>query len=189
VSRVAEHPSIEQLLAYWLDDVDAATIDAIDAHLMQCDDCGQALDAVLALGDAVREALRAGEVKMMASDAFVQRLQARGLKVREYRLPHNGSVDCTVAPDDQLLVARLEAPLHGVEQLDLLVQLSTEPGVRQHLHDEPFDPQAGAVLHIANLADVRRLPAHTMQLTLLAAAPGDTREVGRYTFNHRPWGQ
>jgi hypothetical protein len=26
-----------------------------------------------------------------------------------------------------------------------------------------------------------------MQLTLLAAAPDGTREVGRYIFNHRPW--
>ena len=31
-------------------------------------------------------------------DRISARLAAQGLKVREYRLPHNGSVNCTVAP-------------------------------------------------------------------------------------------
>ena len=33
------------------------------------------------------------------------------MHVRQYRLPHNGSDDCTVAADDELLVAHLETPL------------------------------------------------------------------------------
>jgi len=43
------------------------------------------------------------------------------------------------------------------------------------------------VLYLPKLAEVRQMPAHTMQVTLLAMEPGGTREVGRYTFRHRPW--
>ena len=58
----------------------------------------------------------------------------------------------------------------------------------QHdLHDVPFNPRAGEVVVVSKLAAVRRLPAHTMHLTLLAVEAGGTREVGRYTFHHLPW--
>ena len=184
---VANHLSLEALLDYWLHDSDATTTDTVDAHLMQCDTCGAALDELIALGDGVREAFRAGAVAAMASGTFVQRLAAQGLQLREYRLPHNGSVNCTVGPDDDVLVSHIEAPLQGVQQLDAVMQLSSEPGVQHRLHDIPFDAQRGEVHYLPKLTQVRQLPAHTMLLTLLAVGPGGTRELGRYTFNHQPW--
>jgi len=187
MTAALNHPSIATLLDYWLHDSDAATTDAVDEHLMQCDACGQVLDELVALGDGVRVAFRAGEVATVTSGDFVQRLAAQGLKVREYRLPHNGSVNCTVAPEDELLVSHLEAPLQGVERLDALAQLSIEPEVQHRLHDIPFDPQAGEVLYVPKLTEVRNLPAHTLKVTLLAVESGGTREVGRYIFRHRPW--
>lgn len=181
------HLSISTLLDYWLHDSDATATDAVDEHLMQCDACGQALDGLLALGEGVQVAFRAGAVAAATSAVFVQRLAAQGWRVRAYRLPHNGSVNCTVAPEDELLVSYLEAPLQGVSRLDVLVQLSTEPELQHRLHDIPFDAQAGEVLYVPKLAEIRQLPAHTQALTLLAVEPGGTHEVGRYTFRHRPW--
>lgn len=187
MSAGPDHLSIDVLLDYWLDDADATTTDAVDQHLMQCDACGEVLDGLVALGDGVRAALRAGAVSTAASDAFVRRLAGRGLKVREYRLPRNGSVNCTVAPDDELLVAHLQAPLRGVERLDALTKLSIDPGTQHRLEDIPFDPQGDEVLLVSKLAEIRKLPAHTMEVTLLAVAPDGSRELGRYTFRHRPW--
>jgi len=187
MTAALNHPSIATLLDYWLHDSDAAATDRVDEHLMQCDACGQVLDGLVALGDGVRVAFRAGEVATVTSGDFVKRLAAQGLKVREYRLPHNGSVNCTVAPEDELLVSHLEAPLQGVERLDALAQLSIEPEVQHRLHDIPFDPQAGEVVYVPKLTEVRNLPAHTLKVTLLAVEPGGTREVGRYIFRHRPW--
>jgi hypothetical protein len=183
----SNHPSSDVLLDYWLHDTDAATTDAVDEHLMQCEPCGHALDELIALGDGVRAALRAGAVSCVASAAFVQRLLAQGLHVREYRLAHNGSVNCTVAPDDELLVAQLEAPLDGVERLDAVVQFSVEPAVQHRLEDVPFDAQSGRVLWLPKLDQVRQLPAHTAEVTLLSVQSGGTYELGRYTFHHRPW--
>jgi hypothetical protein len=188
MSAVSNHPSLETLLDYWLHESDAAATDAVDEHLMQCDACGEVLDSLIALGDGVRAAFRAGAVSAVTSGAFVQRLAGQGLQMREYRLPHNGSVNCTVAPEDELLVARLEAPLQGVQRLDALAQRSIGPDVQHRLHDIPFDPRAGEVVYIERLADVRHMPTHTLQLTLLAVEEsGSSRELGRYAFNHRPW--
>lgn len=181
------HPSWDTLLGYWLHESDAAGTDAVDQHLMQCEACGRRLDELIALGDGVRAALRAGAVSLVSSEAFVRRLAGQGLRLREYRLPHNGSVNCTVAPEDELLVAHLAAPLQGVERVDLVTELSIDPGVQHRLQDVPFDPRAGEVLHIAKLAELRRLPAHTAAVTLLAVEAAGTRELGRYTFRHLPW--
>lgn len=187
MSGRTDHLSPEALLDYWLHDSDAAATDAADAHLMQCEACGAALDELIALGDAVRSVFRAGAVSAVTSGAFVKRLATQGLRVREYRLPHYGSVNCTVAPDDELLVARLEAPLQGVQRLDARAQLSIEPGVAHTLHDVPFDAQAGELVYAPRLAELRQLPAHTTVITLLAIEPDGPRELGRYTFRHRPW--
>lgn len=187
MSTVTTHPSFDELLDYWLHDSDAAATEALDEHLMRCDACGATLDALIALGEGVRGAFGAGAVAAVAGDAFVRRLAAHGLQVREYRLAPEGSVNCTVAPGDQVLVSRLQVPLAGVERLDLVAQCSAVPAPAQRLQDIPFDARAGEVLYLPGIAAIKQLPAHTLQVTLLAVAGEATRELGRYTFHHRPW--
>lgn len=187
MSPSTPHPSPATLQAYWLHDTDEATTEAVDVHLLQCEACGQALDALIALGQGVHDAFRAGAVTAVTGGAFVQGLAEQGLRLREYRLPHNGSVNCTVAPDDELLVTRLEAPLQGVQRLDLRSERSIEPGAVHTVQDIPFDALAGEVVFTPRLDAVRPLPAHTMWVTLLSVEPGGPRELGRYTFHHRPW--
>ena len=186
-AQAPNHPSIEALLDYWLDDSDAAASEAIDEHLMQCEACGRALDDLVALGDGVRAAFRSGTVSAMASDAFLKRVVDHGVQVREYRLPHNGSVNCTVAPDDELLVAHLETPLQDVDRLDAVVTLSFEPDVQHRLQDVPFDARAGEVLWMPKFGLIRNAPAHTAEVTLLSVDAGGAHELGRYTFHHQPW--
>ena len=72
-------------------------------------------------------------------------------------------------------------------RLDAVAQRSIEPGVRHRREDLPFDQAAGEVLYFAPVTQVRQMPAHTMVLTLLAVGEGVTRELGRYTFRHKPW--
>jgi hypothetical protein len=112
----------------------------------------------------------------------------RGARIREYRLPHNGSVHCTVAPDDEVLVSRVEVPLQGVRRLDMAMEVSTAPGVVHRVEDIPFDAAAGEILFFPSVAQVRQSPAHTMYLTLLAREESCSRELGRYEFRHTPWG-
>ncbi|HZH43287.1 MAG TPA: hypothetical protein VEY50_04320 [Lysobacter sp.] len=178
------HPDAATLLDYWFGDTDAAATEAVDAHLMHCDACGAEVDALAALTRAVRGAFAAGALGAVVAADFVARLAARGLRVREYRVPRDGSVFCTVAPDDDVLVSRLEAPLHGVRRLDVVEEA---PHGARRREDVPFDPERGEVVLAVRLALVRALPEHALRLRLLAVDEDGSREIGHYTFHHTPW--
>jgi hypothetical protein len=163
------------LLEYWLGELDEAREGQLDEHLLGCGHCSANLQSLLDLAGEVRRAVRTGAVPTVLTAAFVRRFEAEGLRLREYRVPHNGSVYCTVAPDDDLLITRLDAPLAGIERLDL-----------ERLHDVPFDTAAGEVVITPRMADIRALPATTLRMRLLAVAPAEERLVGEYTFHHSP---
>jgi hypothetical protein len=181
------HLTPDALLEYWLGESSPGDTDAAEEHLMRCEPCGEALDELIALGGAVREAVRSGDVWAVTGSALAQRMVDAGRRVREYRLPHNGSVKCTVAPEDEALVGRMAVPLQGVQRIDILKEFSHAPGVWHRMEDIPFDPDAGEVVWLARLARIREVPEHTMRVKLLAVDPGGTRELGTYTFRHRPW--
>lgn len=179
------HPDWDALVDYWLGDADAAATEAIDAHLLQCDACGAAFDDVVALARGVKAAFAHGAVPSMVSTAFVERLKAAGRRVREYHVPHNGSVACSVAPDDEVLVSHMAAPLQGVTRVDAVFSLSFQTGHPQRVRDIPFDAAAGAVVMLPKLAEVRQHPTHRMVVRLLAVDAAGERELGHYTFNHQ----
>lgn len=186
MSAITRHFDEQTLLAYWLGETDAALTDAIDLHLLGCDPCGHTLDEFVALGHAVREAFERGLVHAFVSGSFVQRLVDEGRHVREYRLPRNGSVNCHAAPDDDVLVSRLEAPFAGVERIDAVLRLSIADA-EYRADDIPFDPATGEVLMVPKIAIVRGLPAHVLTVRLIAHAAGQERTLGEYRLNHSPW--
>jgi hypothetical protein len=180
------HVAFDALVDYWAGDADDEATQAIDEHLLGCDLCGAELDAVIALAAGVKGAYAHGEVAAYVSSAFMARLVASGVRVREYRIPHNGSVHCSVAPDDDMLLSRLQAPLAGVSRVDAIARVGD---VEERRDDVPFDPASGEVLYTPKVADVRLAPAHDVHVRLLAVEDGRERELGHYTLHHQPWGR
>jgi len=187
LSSCASPLPVATLLEYWLGELDEARERELDQHLLGCGHCSANLQHLVEIGGAVRAAVRSGAVHGVLSDGFVKRLAAQGLQVREYRVPRNGSVNCTVAPDDDLLVARLEASLSGVERLDVEREGGEAHGV-QRLSDVPFDAAAGEVVLASRIDWIRALPACTERMRLVAVEPSGERLLGEYTFLHTPWG-
>lgn len=181
------HPDEQTLLAYWLGETDDARTEAIDLHLLGCDPCGRTLDELVALGDAVRRAFDAGLVHAFVGAPFVQRLIDEGRRVREYRLAPNGSVNCSAAPEDEVLVARIQAPLEDVERVDAVLRLSFAQDAEYRAEDIPFDPASGEILMVPKIAIVRGLPAHVLTVRLMAHGEGPERTIGEYRLNHSPW--
>jgi hypothetical protein len=178
------HPlPFDTLVAYWLGETDAATTLAIDEHLLGCDACGARLDDVIALGEGVRGAFDAGVLQAFVDASFIERLAARGARVREYRLGPGDAVACGVAPGDDVLVTRLSVPLAGVTRLDAVVRSSIDAEERR-VADIPFDAARGQVLFVPRLAAVRRAPDHVFEVLLLAVDGDAERLVGRYTLDH-----
>lgn len=174
------------LLAYWLGELDPDSEARIELHYLGCPDCSRQLEELAALAQGVRALTRASGVDAVVCADFVRRLSERGLRVREYRVPRNGSVNCTVAPDDDFVVAYLEGPFTGVARLDL-VHLSGDGAQGIRHADIPFDPDSGSVVLSTCIAALRALPATTHHVRLLAVTDDGERTLGDYTFNHTPY--
>lgn len=185
MSRQPEGPHIDpdRLLAYWLDESDAAETEAIDMHLLGCDTCGAALDELMALSHGVKRAFAGGLVQTFVTGAFVDRLREQGLRVREYRVPVDGSVNCSVSANDDVLIGRMSASLDGVRRVDAGLRLSSDAD-ETWVIDVPFDPATGEVVIAPALAQVRRLPSHDLEIRLRAVAANGSTDIGRYLFHH-----
>ena len=185
-SSCASPIPVANLLEYWLGELDEAREGQLDEHLLGCSHCSGNLQSLVDIADGVRVAFRTGAVNGVVTGAFVKRLAAEGLHLREYHVPQNGSIHCTVTPDDDLLITRLAAPLVGVERLDL-ERLSGEGTTLERMCDVPFDVTAGEVVLTPRMERVRALPATTVRFRLLAIAPSGERLVGEYTLHHTPY--
>ncbi len=177
------HLSFDSLVEYWLGECDDTATQRADVHLLACDTCGTKLDEVMALAQGVHRAFADGLVHTFISDPFVAQLLERGFRVREYRVPHNGSVSCSVAPEDDILVGRLEVPLEGVSRVDVAISRSLADG-EHWVHDVPFDAVRGEVVIAPKLVALRELPTHDMHIRLLACDGEGRHEIGHYTFHH-----
>ena len=175
----------DTLLHYWLRELDDAGDARVEEHLFGCDTCTGELGRLVELADGIRAGVQRGLVGAVVSDMYTWWLRAGGLRLREYRVECNGSVQCTVAPDDDVTVARLEAELTGVETLDLVT--IDAAGSEEIQRDIPFEAAAGEVLVTPRMDRLRALPATTVRMRLVAHAGGASRILGEYAFIHTPW--
>lgn len=186
MSGAATHPSLDELLAWWLGESDAAAGEATDLHLLGCDECGALVDEIVALREGLRAAFEGGQLRAFVDAAFVERLRGRGKRVREYQVPPDGGVNCSVAPDDDVVVGRMRFPAAGYDRIDVIVRSSLMAGERR-IEDVPFDAARGELLSLPRLDRLREAPAHREELELRAVEADGERPLGRYVFNHRPW--
>ena len=173
---------VSALIEYWLGELDEVAGARIDEHLFGCQECGAKLDEIIALAGGVRTAFGQGEIQAVITDAFLKSLAEQKVRLREYRVPRNGSVNCSVAPEDEVVVARLEAPLDGVTRLDVHSYFGdAQPEV---FRDIPFDPVSGEVVLMPRLSQLRVAPSHVHRVRLVAVDAKGERVIGGYTLNH-----
>ena len=172
------------LADYWLGALASPEEEAVELHLLDCDQCGARLREVIALAEGVRKIARAGSLRMVVSDAFVKRVAEDGLRVREYVLPAGGGVQCTVTAEDDFLIARLAANLTGAKQIDLC--FCDERGVEQlRLPDIPVQQGASNIVYQESISWAKSMPTSKMIARLVTFdESGGERLLGEYTFNH-----
>ena len=178
-----EHADLSTLLGYWQRELEDAQEAAFEKHYIGCELCSRRLAEVEVLAIGVRGAFASGRVGAIITPAFVELLRSHGVRLREYRVPRNGSVNCTVGPDDQMLLGRLQVPLEGVERVDAIAVHAGDARVE----DVPFDAATGEVLLAPSVELMRTLPEHREVVRLVAVRSGRDRVLGEYTFNHSPW--
>jgi hypothetical protein len=186
VSGVCARPiADEALLDSWAGELRSAEGRRVEKHLFSCGECSARAGAVHELAEGVRQLVREGGLSIAVLPAVVERLHREGRRIREYRVAPGGGVQCTVGPEDDVVLARLVADLRDVSRLDLVFRV--DDGPEERLADLPFDPAAGEVMFAPPADVLRAQPAHVERFRLLAVGPQGERLLGEYTFDHRPW--
>jgi hypothetical protein len=172
------------LVDYWLGALAGSEEDAVEVHLLECEQCGERLREIIALAEGVRKQAREGSLVMVVSEAFLKRAAEEGMRVREYAPPRSGSIECTVSADDDLLIGRLAVNLSGAKRVDLC--FCDGRGVEHHrLPDIPFHSDAEAVRFQQSITYAKGAPSETMIARLVDFDDAGTERVlGEYTFNH-----
>ena len=181
--RCADPIDAAILADYWLGALAGAEEEAVELHLLDCDDCGGRLREVMALAEGVRKIAREGSLRMVVGDVFLERVAAEGLRVRQYTPPAGGGVECTVTAEDDLLIGRLAAEMRGAKRVDLCI--CDERGVEQmRLADIPVSG-AGEVVYQESMTFAKASPSMKMIARLVGFdEAGVERMLGEYTFNH-----
>ena len=173
------------LADYWLAALPGPEEEAVEEHLLECDPCGERLREVIALAEGVRSLAREGSLRMVVSDAFLERAAEDGLRVRQYAPPAGGGVQCTVTAEDDILIGRLAANFSDAKRVDLC--LCDQRGVEQlRLPDIPVHAGTSSVVFQESIAFAKAAPTNTMIARLVALdEAGGERLLGEYTFNHK----
>jgi hypothetical protein len=172
------------LADYWLAALEKSQEEAVEEHLLGCDQCGAQLCEIIAIAEGVRRLAREGSLRMVVSDAFLQHAAEEGLRVRHYAPPPGGGVQCTVTAEDDILVGRLAADLTGAKRVDLC--LCDEHGVEQvRMEDIPVRAGVGSIVLQESITFAKAAPSNTMIARLVAFdEAGGERLLGEYRFNH-----
>ena len=130
------------LADYWLAALPGPEEEAVEEHLLGCDQCGARLREVIALAEGVRDLARRGFPANGGQRRVISGAPRRtGLRVREYAPPRGGSVQCTVTAEDDILIGRLAADVSGAARVDLCI--CDEHGVeRSRMEDIPVHSAA-----------------------------------------------
>ncbi len=178
--------SWETLLAYRLGELAPDQEAQTEEHYLGCALCTQRFEQLTMLAQGIRALARGSGVATVVNDQFIHRLREEGRQVREYRVPLNGAVNCTVTPDDDFVVAHLEAPLNTVTRLDLL-HILPDGNIALRQEDIPFLAESDGVVVVTNIDQLRAFPAITLCMRLLAVDNNGERTLGDYQFNHTPY--
>lgn len=167
------------LVDYWAGDLDDAETARIDEHLFGCGDC----TAESARVAAVTQALRAA-IPMVLLRSAVDRLRARGARVRENGFTPGDRREVDFAADTELLIHRLGGlNLAGAERVDLRITSESTGAVVSTVDGVPFDPAEGAVF-VACQRHYVELPHDTVMSVSIHAAGAPPR-TETYTILHR----
>jgi len=188
VARCAKPIEVGSLVAYWLGELPAETEAPIEEHLFGCAFCTRRLEELAAMAFGIRAAVRSGAVQAVITQPFLEHMKRHGMRIREYRVGPGERVACTIGADDAAVVGRMRVPLAGVTRVDALQRLDLGDGRPQQsrVEDVPFDPDADEVLTWPSARALRKLPAHTLRVRLVAVDESGERPLGEYTFAHTP---
>jgi hypothetical protein len=173
------------LMDYWLGELPGSQEEPVEVHLLGCEVCSERLQEMAALAGGIRECARGGNIRVVLSGAFLERLARDGFRIRQYAPPAGGKVACTVTAQDDLLIGRLTADLSRASRLDLVL-CDASGREMERIEDLPFHPAGRDVILNYPIGVARSLPANVLRMKLLDVTASGEHLIGEYTFDHTP---
>lgn len=182
--RCGQPLDLATLVDFWFREGPASDEERVEEHLLECDECSGRLDAHVALGEGVRRLAREGAVQVVVTPSFLEKAAQDGLNTREYRVVPGERVACTVTPEDDMLVGRLQADFKAVSRLDVVLEVE---GRGEHrIEDVAVSPDAMELNLALAMPAMRALGPAVVHVRLLARGEKEDRLLGEYTFAHTP---
>jgi anti-sigma factor RsiW len=167
----------ETLCRYWLDDLPAAEVDALEEHLFACDACADACERLGELAVALR-----GWIPPIISHARRDRLLGEGKRIRATPVQSGVTAHARFDPELDLLVHVLKADLASAVRVDVDIA-PPAGGWRATVEHVPFDPDTGEVL-VACQPHFRHIFPGDPVFTVFVVEDGERRQVGTYFVEH-----
>jgi hypothetical protein len=187
--RSLAHPlTLDTLAAYRLGELARDEEERVEAHYFDCATCSARLRFVESLVREVPALVREGRVSAAVTPAFVALAAERGVTLRRYDVEIGESVQCTVAPRDDLIITRLGVPLPPGTAVD--IETEVEPAgagavTRFVTADVSVDAESGGVIFAHASETIRAYPKSRVVFHVRARESGEL--FGPYTMNHTPW--
>jgi hypothetical protein len=185
----------EELVAWWLGELDAARAGQVEERIFEDPALGRQLEAVAQLQASVTAMVMGGRVQHAAAAADVSRLQARGVRIRQYSVAPGTTVNCGVA-DEDFVAIRLQdvMPAAGdtgeppVQRVDVEVRMEPQGGepVAERYDDMPVDRVRGELVMLFPGDRIRPLPATRVHYRVFGEAASGRRLLGEYHLSHSP---
>jgi len=174
------HPIAWQTLVdYWAGDLGDAETAAVEAHFYGCGECTAAAARVA----AVTETLRAALPPVVSRDQ-VERLRARGVRIRENAFTPGEQREVHFVADADLLIHRLGGlDLTYAERVSFRITAESTGAVLMEVDGAPFERAEGAVL-VACERHNAAFPHDTVMSVSIHAAGSAPPQIATYTIRH-----
>ncbi len=177
-------PTAEEWIDYNLGELPASREQELEEHLFVCPHCPARAETLQALGLGIARAVAGGKLGVAVTTPLLEHAAGKGSKVRIYEVPAGGMVQCTVAPQDEFVVARFKGPFGDRQGVRVEIQEHDHASgeIRKwHMEDVPVDPGRGEV--------VLFYPVDMLRIARRGTWTVSIPEVGVYTLDHTPWEQ
>jgi hypothetical protein len=175
------------LVDYWSGDLPDELVASTEEQLFACEACGRALDTVVGLSQGIARWGRRGRLVGGSSETVLAQLARDDLQIRRYHLEPGATVHCTIAPEDDVVTAELSADLSHAARVDLVVRQHLPDGVQRTRLEDMSVEHGRVVRWTLPAAALRPLPAHRLDITLIAVEPSGERVVADFRMQHSPW--
>ena len=168
----------EELVGYWAGDLDPATVDRLDEHLMGCAECTAASSRISAVTEAVR-----GLIPTFADHATLASLRAKGHRIRENPVQPGDRRVVIFKADTDLLVHKLKGlDLSSATTGGIVVTVEETGDVLLAEPSVPFDRDSGELLILCQ-PHFAAFPPNIVAEVRTRDAAG-TERVVRYPIPH-----